>query len=80
MVLNIEDREMNFWMSEELKQSNFFVIRHYPIKFNLLRSNINQKLLFDSTISETRTCRFCRLGLIAIKHTSLRIIFPAKVL
>ena len=80
VVPNIENREMNFWMSEELKQSNFFVIRHYPIKFNLLRSNINQKLLFDSTISGTRTYRCCRLGLIVIKHTSFRIIIPVKVL
>ena len=71
---------MNFWVSEELKQSNCFVFRHYPKKFYLLRSNINQKLLFDSTISGTRTYRCCRLGLIAIKHTRFRIIIPVKVL
>ena len=80
VVPNIEDREMNFWVSEELKQSNCFVFRHYPKKFYLLRSNINQKLLFDSTISGTRTERCCRLGLIAIKHTRFRIIIPVKVL
>ena len=71
---------MNFWVSKELKQSNCFEFRHYPKKFYLLRSNINQKLLFDSTISGTRTYRCCRLGLIAIKHTIFRIIIPVEVL
>ncbi len=81
MVPNIKDREMNFWMSEELKQSNIFVIRQYQIKFNILRSNINKKLLFDSTISETNTCRIKVWGLLPLnKHTSFRIIIPAKVL
>ena len=68
------------WISGCLKNWNNQIARHYPKKFYLLRSNINQKLLFDSTISGTRTYRCCRLGLIAIKHTSFRIIIPVKVL
>ncbi len=50
-------------------------------KINKLRSNINKKLVFDSTISETNTCRIKVWGLLPLnKHTSFRIIIPAKVL